>query len=49
MVALSNIEKEGEEIKSGTVKGDGQGTTKMVNSIKLMRLTFVLANPTPQP
>ena len=48
MVALLNIEKEG-EIKSGTVKRDGQGTTKMVNSIKLMRLTFVLANPTPQP
>ena len=49
MVALLNIEKEGEEIKSGTAKMDGQGTTKMVNSIKLMRLTCVLANPTPQP
>ena len=46
MVALLNIEK---EIKSGTVKREGLGTTKMVNSIMLMRLTFVLANPTPQP
>ena len=48
MVALLNIEKEG-EIKSGAAKRDGQGTTKMINSNKMMRRAFVLANPTPQP